>query len=268
MRIRIGFELVFQHPAPTPMMLMLMVRPERFGDLEQPKFLTITPHAPIFLYTDCFGNSCGRVLAPAGRVVFQYDDIIRDPGVLDEAGTYAAQHAINDLPANVLQFLLASRYCEVDRMMALAWELFGWTPPGWARVKAVCDWVHSNVQFGYAFARPTKTAWDVYMERKGVCRDFMHLALTFLRALNIPCRYATGYLGDIGVPVDPNPMDFSAWFEVYLGGRWWTVDARHNTQRVGRVLMGYGRDAVDVAMTTSFGPNTLEKFTVITQELR
>jgi transglutaminase-like putative cysteine protease len=172
------------------------------------------------------------------------------------------------LPPEVLTFLLASRYCEVDRMMNIAWQLFGTTPLGWARVQAVCNWVHNNVTFGYQYARPTKTAWDVYQERNGVCRDFMHLAITFLRALNVPCRYVTGYLGDIGVPSVPCPMDFSAWFEVYLGGRWWTMDARHNVPRVGRILMGHGRDAVDVALTTSFGAANLSKFTVWTDELK
>jgi transglutaminase-like putative cysteine protease len=163
--------------------------------------------------------------------------------------------------------LLGSRYCEVDRFTDLAWKMFGSVPEGWPRVKAVCDWVHENVKFGYEFARSTKTAWEVYTERNGVCRDFMHLAITFLRNMNIPARYATGYLGDIGVPPAPDPMDFSAFFEVYLGGRWWPVDARHNVPRQGRILMARGRDAVDVALATSFGPHTLTKFSVVTDEI-
>jgi transglutaminase-like putative cysteine protease len=186
----------------------------------------------------------------------------------EETPVIAPQHDINDLPPDVLRYLLGSRYCEVDRMTELAWQMFGNVPPGSARVKAVCDWVHNNVQFGYQFARSTKTAWDVYQERRGVCRDFMHLSITFLRALNIPCRYATGYLGDIGVPPVHLPMDFSAWFEVYLGGKWWTMDARHNQPRIGRILMARGRDAVDVALTTSFGMSSLQKFTVWTEELK
>jgi transglutaminase-like putative cysteine protease len=171
------------------------------------------------------------------------------------------------VPSDVLQYLMASRYCEVDRMTQIAWDLFSATPPTWERVKAVMDWVHNNVEFGYPFARSTKTALDVYNERKGVCRDFMHLTITLLRALNIPARYATGYLGDIGVPVSPLAMDFSAWIEVYLGNRWYTLDARHNEPRIGRVLQARGRDAVDVALTTSFGPSVLRKFTVWTKEI-
>ena len=180
---------------------------------------------------------------------------------------HAIQHPIPDLPLDVLPYLLASRYCEVDRLSDIAWELFGQTPEGWGRAQAICDWVHNHVQFGYEFARPTKSAYDVYEERRGVCRDFTHLALTFCRCMNIPARYATGYLGDIGVQVSPSPMDFSGWFEVYLGGRWYTFDARHNVPRIGRVVMARGRDAVDVALTTSFGSSSLVKFVVWTDEV-
>jgi transglutaminase-like putative cysteine protease len=268
MRIRIGYELIFTLPAPTAMLVMLSVRPERTGDLEKPEYLQVEPAVPVNLFIDSFGNRCGRFVAPAGRVRFSYDNICRDSGVQEDHGFGAIQHNINQLPPEVLPFLLSSRYCEVDRMVNLAWQMFGQIPEGWQRVQAVCNWVHQNIEFGYAYARPTKTAWDVYMERKGVCRDFMHLSITFLRAMNIPCRYATGYLGDIGVPAVPLPMDFSAWFEVYLGNRWWTLDARHNTPRIGRILMGQGRDAVDVALTTSFGPHTLESFKVVTEEVR
>jgi len=249
------------------MLLTLFLRPERAKDLERPEYLDITPAIDVQTYVDTFGNRCGRVIPPGGTVRFYYDNICRDSGMPDEMPMGAMQHDINSLPPEVLQFLLASRYCEVERLSAVAWDMFGQTPQGWPRVKAVCNWVHGNVEFGYAHARPTKTAWDVYNERKGVCRDFMHLAITFLRALNIPCRYVTGYLGDIGVPPVPSPMDFSAWFEVFLGGRWWSMDARHNMPRVGRVLMGCGRDAVDVALTTSFGLNTLTKFNVWTEEV-
>ena len=250
------------------MLLMLFVRPERAYDLERPENLDILPDTPINTFIDNFGNRCARVLAPAGRVRFFVDNVCRDSGRPEDAGFGAIQHNVNDLPIEVLPFLLASRYCEVERLSALAWDMFGAIPPGWPRVQAVCDWVHNNVEFGYAHARATKTAWDVYGERKGVCRDFMHLSITFLRALHIPCRYVTGYLGDIGVPPVDMPMDFSAWFEVYLGGRWWSLDARHNMPRIGRVLMACGRDAVDVALTTSFGQHTLEKFTVWTDELK
>jgi len=249
------------------MLLVLRVRPERLRDLELTEVLVTDPVMAIEPYTDLFGNACGRVMAPAGRVRFYYNNVCRDSGLYDEIGTYAIQHSIQDLPPETLKFLLASRYCEVDRMLDIAWQLFGNTPLGWPRVQAVCNWVHNHVQFGYQFARPTKTAWDVYQERAGVCRDFMHLAITLLRALNIPARYVTGYLGDIGVPRDPNPMDFSAWMEVFLGGRWWTVDPRHNMPRIGRILMGHGRDAVDVALTTSFGQATLASFKVWTEQI-
>jgi transglutaminase-like putative cysteine protease len=268
MRIRIGYDIEFQLPAPTPMLLTLFLRPERARDLETPEFLETTPQMAVQTFVDNFGNRCGRVIAPAGNVKFTYNNICRDSGMLDQFGYEAIQHNINDLPSEVLQFLLASRYCEVDRLSSLAWEMFGNTPLGWPRVQAVCNWVHNNVEFGYQYARPTKTAWDVYNERKGVCRDFMHLSVTFLRALNVPCRYVTGYLGDIGVPPVASPMDFSAWFEVFLGGRWWSMDARHNVPRIGRVLMGCGRDAADVALTTSFGQHVLTKFQVVTEEVR
>ena len=164
-------------------------------------------------------------------------------------------------------FLLPSRYCEIDRMMDVAWSLFKETAPGWARVQAICDYVHNHLTFGYQFAGPTKSAHDVHAERRGVCRDFAHLAVTLSRCMNIPARYCTGYLGDIGVPPDPAPMDFSAWFEVYLSGHWYTFDARHNTPRIGRILMARGRDAADVPLSTSFGPTTLDLFKVHTEEI-
>lgn len=267
MRIHIGYELGFELTAATPMLLVLQVRPERLQDLEFVEAVQISPNLWPEPYIDNYGNRCARIVAPPGKISFFYDNICRDSGMLDEAGFNAQQQEIQTLPPDVLRFLLASRYCEVDRMMDIAWSMFGQIPPGWGRVKAVCDWVHSNVRFGYQFARPTKTAWDVYQERNGVCRDFMHLSITLLRALNIPARYVTGYLGDIGIPRDPAPMDFSAWFEVYLGGRWWTCDARHNQPRIGRILMGIGRDAAEVALTTSFGMAKLEKFKVWTDEI-
>ena len=267
MRIRIGYELVFEMPQSVPMLTVLFVRPERLKDLEQPELLVVDPDIPVSIFTDSFGNKVGRLNAPPGQLRLTYDNICRDSGLLDEVGFGAIQHPIQDLPPDVLRYLLASRYCEVDELTEMAWQMFGNIPPGWGRVKGVMDWVHNNVRFGYQFARSTKTAYDVYQERQGVCRDFMHLSIAFLRALNVPARYATGYLGDIGVPIAPFPMDFSAWFEVYLGGRWWTCDARHNVPRIGRILMGYGRDATDVALTTSFGSAYLKKFTVWTDEL-
>jgi transglutaminase-like putative cysteine protease len=267
MYIRIGYDVVFSLPAPTPMLLMLNVHPSRFSSIRKPEAIRVEPYAPMTPYVDIFGNSCNRIVAHAGQVRLFNDAVVEDDGRPDAMGYGARQHLIEELPPDVLQFLLASRYCEVDLLKDVAWQLFSSAAPGWGRAAAVCSWVHSNVTFGYEFARPTKTAMDVYNERRGVCRDFMHLAITFCRALNIPARYATGYLGDIGVPAVPMPMDFSAWYEVYLGGQWWTMDARHDAPRIGRVLMARGRDAVDVALTTSFGPNTLQKFTVWTDEV-
>jgi transglutaminase-like putative cysteine protease len=266
MLIDIGYNLEFELSAPTPMILLLYVHPERAGDLPQPETIITEPQVEVHDYIDVFGNRCARLMAPAGIFSVHQKMVIRDSGLPDARDPNTIQHPLQDLPPETLQFLLASRYCEVDRFTELAWQMFGNVPQGWPRVQAVCDWVHQYITFGYRYARPTKTAWDVYTERTGVCRDFMHLSITFLRCLNIPSRYATGYLGDIGVPPDPNPMDFSAFFEVYLSNRWWPVDSRHNVPRQGRILMARGRDAVDVALATSFGPHKLTKFVVITEE--
>ena len=271
MHIRIGYELVFEVPTPTAMLLALYVHPSRQADLLQPEILHTNPYVPVEDFIDAFGNKVARILAPAGTLRLTYDNVVRDVGELDvhpdPNGPGAYQYPVQELPTDCLQYLLNSRYCEVDVMTDVAWNLFGQVPMGWAKVRAVLDWVHNHVTFGYAYARSTKTAKDVYDEKRGVCRDFMHLSVTLLRALNIPARYVTGYLGDIGVPLSDSPMDFSAWFQVYLGGRWWTCDARHNRQRVGRILMATGRDATDVALTTSFGPTTLTKFHVVTDEI-
>ena len=268
MLIRIGYELVFDLPAPTPMVLMLYVYPEVAHVLQQPERLVVEPDVPVQQYLDGFGNRCGRLVAPAGKLRLTYDNVAFDSGEPEPSIAGAKLHRVEDLPPECMQFLLASRYCEVDRMVGRAWELFGQTPPTWERVKAVVDWAHAHVKFGYEFASPTMTAYDVCEGGKGVCRDYMHLAITMLRALNVPARYATGYLGDIGVPANPAPMDFSAYLEVYLGGRWWAMDARHNVQRIGRIKQAHGRDAVDVALTTMFGPSVLEKFFVRTDEVK
>ncbi len=267
MLIRIGFEIVFEVPASTPMLLMLGLRPEWDSSIRRPGGLRVEPELPVRFYTDSHGNRPARLLAPAGRLILWDDLIVEDDGQPDTIAPEARQVPVQDLPPEVLVFLLSSRYCEVNRLTDIAWRLFGTTPEGWARVQAICDWVHYNVRFDYMSARPTKTAHDVYEERVGVCRDFSHLALTFCRCMNIPARYATGYLGDIGIPFQPYPMDFSGWFEAYLDGRWYTFDARHNVPRIGRILMATGRDAVDVALTTSFGTTLLEKFAVWTDEV-
>lgn len=267
MFIRIGYDIVFEFAAPTPMLLMLNTNPSEAHRLRGPDRPLTEPEVPTAEFTDWFGNRCHRLVAPTGTLQLFSDTVVEDDGQPDRVTSDAPQHPIEELPDGCLQFLLGSRYCEVAEMLPIAWELFGQTPPGWARVQAICDWVFEHVEFGYQYARPSKTARDVFHERRGVCRDFTHLAVTFCRCMNIPARYCNGYLGDIGVPPNPDPMDFNAWFEVYLGNRWHTFDARHNTPRIGRVLMTRGRDAVDIAMTTAFGANTLTKFIVLTEEV-
>jgi transglutaminase-like putative cysteine protease len=268
MLIRLGYDISFNIPGPTPIVALLNVHPSRLKDLCEPDILQIEPgNDSTLVYTDSFGNTCTRFLANSPSVRLTNSTLIKDSGAPDPAQPDAKQAPVEDLPPEVLQFLLSSRYCEVDLLAPIASDLFGNTPPGWPRVQAICDWVNSKVVFGYHFARSTKTALNVYTERQGVCRDFQHLAITFCRSMNIPARYATGYLGDIGVPVSPTPMDFSAWFEVFLENRWWSFDARHNKPRIGRILMATGRDAADVALTTSFGDARLTNFTVVTDEV-
>ena len=268
MLIQLGYDIELDIPQPLTVVGVLNVHPSRTADLLEPDHVTVSPSIPVEEYTDTFGNRCTRFLAPQGTVRLSNSTLIRDSGEPDPVDWSASQVPVDQLPADVLQFLLASRYCEVDSQLGqLAWQLFGNTRAGWPCVQAICDYVNQHVTFGYQFARPNKTALDVFNERQGVCRDFQHLAITLCRCMNIPARYATGYLGDIGVPPAPCPMDFSAWFEVYLSGRWWTFDARHNRPRIGRVLMATGRDAADVAITTSFGPTALRKFFVVTDEV-
>ena len=266
MKIRIGFEITYDFVARTPMMLMLNVHPSRAGDIIKPDQLRVSPEVPFTRYLDAFGNVCTRLVAPPGQLDIRTDALVADSGLPDVVEPAARQHEVAELPHDALVFLLASRYCETERLMEAAWSRFGNTPLGWARVQAICDFVHSHVRFGYQHARATKTATDVIIERRGVCRDFAHLAITLCRCMNIPARYCTGYLGDIGVPPEPDPMDFSAWFEVYLGGRWYAFDARHNIPRIGRIVMARGRDAADVAFSTTFGPNVLRRFVVHTDE--
>ena len=267
MRIRIGYTLGFEVPRPTPMQLMLYVHPHQAASLLEREVIHVEPATAVEDFVDAFGNRAARILAPAGAMRIHYDNVIEDSGRVDVPIEGLALTPLPEMPPECWRFLLASRYCEVDRMSEIAWDLFGAWPESWERVQAVVNWVHGNVTFGYQFARPTKTALDVYTERQGVCRDFQHLAITFLRALNIPARYVTGFLGDIGVAPAAAPMDFSAWAEVYLDGAWRTIDARHNQPRIGRILMARGRDAVDVALTTSFGATTLKEFTVWTDEV-
>jgi transglutaminase-like putative cysteine protease len=265
MLIRVGYDIEFNLPSEATMLAMLNVHPSRSLDLLEPDEIHTDPALLVSNYFDSFGNRCTRFVAPAGRLRLTGSTLVLDSGRPDPIKTSAQEIPVNDLPEEVLMYLLNSRYCEVDRFSSIAYELFGQTSPGWSRVQAICSWVHEKVRFDYATARPTKTAMDVFTERVGVCRDFQHLAITFCRAMNIPARYATGYLGDIGVPAR-GPMDFSAWFEVFLDNRWWTFDARHNVPRIGRVLMAVGRDASDAALTTSFGQADLCRFFVVTEE--
>jgi transglutaminase-like putative cysteine protease len=271
--LRIGYDMHFEMagPQPTAMLLMLYVHPEVAPRLDREERLVAeTDAGPIDVQTffDAFGNRCGRVVAPPGVLRVSYDAVYHDTYAPEPQPTPdARQHMPAELPNDVLPYLLGSRYCEVDRLSAVAWDLFGKLPAGGARALAVNEWVFKNIHFSYKLTRPNKTALDTYVERTGVCRDMMHLALSFCRALNIPARYATGYLGDIDADPDPTPMDFSAFYEVYLDGRWWPMDARHGKARVGRVLMGRGRDATDVALVTTFGRHRLTKFTVVTDEL-
>ena len=267
MQIRIGYELIYQCPQPTPMLLMVNVHASRAADIVEPDRLTTDPPVPLSAYHDGFGNWCNRIVAPAGRIRIAGTGVVNDNGLPDPVVPGAVQHMVQDLPQEVLVFLLGSRYCETDRLSDTAWQLFGQTPLGWARVQAICDFVHAHIRFDYADARPTRTAWEAFNERRGVCRDFAHLAVALCRCLNIPARYCTGYLGNIGVPPPYGPMDFAGWFEVYLGGAWHTFDARNNVPWIGRILIARGRDAVDVAISTTFGPNTLLSFEVWTDEI-
>jgi transglutaminase-like putative cysteine protease len=266
--IRGGYNIAVECTAPTPLLLMVHLRPERRKDLHEPETFTLVPEIPVRTYIDGFGNICTRLVAPVGRLSLWNRFVIRDSGVPEHLPMGAEQHAVEDLPDDVLVFLLGSRYCDTQKLLPIAWSLFGDEAPGWPRVKAILSYAHERIRFDYAHARSDRTASDAHEERVGVCRDYAHLAITLCRCMNIPARYCTGYLGDIGVPPDENPMDFSAWFEVYLGGAWQTMDARHFHPRIGRIPMAYGRDAIDAAISTAFGVANLVEFTVITDEVK
>ncbi len=267
MRIRVGYDMRYDCPQPTPMILTLSIHYTRVSDIIRPDHLVTVPTVPMSVYRDSFGNWCTRIIAPPGGVRLTADALLNDHGQPDPVQFDAVQHPVEQLPEETLLFLLGSRYCETDVLSQAAWDLFGNTPPGWPRVQAVCDFVHNHIRFGYEFARPTKTAAEAFNEGAGVCRDFAHLGVAFCRALNIPARYCTGYLGDIGIPPPYGPMDFAGWFEAYLGGQWWTFDPRNNQRRIGRVLMARGRDAADVALSNTFGSNTLAHFEVWADEV-
>ena len=267
MQIRIGYELIFDCPQAVPMMLAVNVHSTRCSDLVVADQLISEPPVPVSTYLDGFDNVCSRIVAPPGRIKLSSNAVVSDPGARDPVVPWARQIPVEQLPEEALVFLLGSRYCETDRLSPVAWTLFGSTAPGWSRVHAICDFVHNHIVFGYQHARSTKTAWEAYEERTGVCRDFTHLAMALCRSMNIPARYCTGYLSDIGQPPPYPPMDFAAWFEAYLDGGWYTFDPRNHEPRIGRILMARGRDAADVAISNSFGPSELVSFKVVTEEL-
>ena len=250
------------------MILNLNIHYTRAADLVRADNMLTDPWVPLSLYRDGFGNWCTRLVAPAGRLRITADAVINDRGQTEPVVPNAQEHSVESLPEETLVYLLGSRYCDTDNLSAIAWSMFGNTAPGWNRVQTICNFVNAHITFGYEFARPSKTASEAFHERQGVCRDFAHLAITLCRCLNIPARYCTGYLGDIGIPPVDAPMDFAGWFEAYIGGSWYTFDARNNTPRIGRVLIARGRDAADVAISMTFGPNVLESFRVWTDEVK
>jgi transglutaminase-like putative cysteine protease len=267
MKIEAGYDISFQCEQPVPTLLMLTVHPERQRDLLTTHRLAFSPEVVARDYSDAFGNSCTRLVAPAGLLRIRNRFLIRDSGKPDEVSPNAAQWEVDQLPNDALVYLMGSRYCDTEKLSNLAWALFGGIMGGWPRVQAICDYVHERIAFGYHHARGDRTASEGHDERIGVCRDFAHLAIALCRCMNVPARYCTGYLGDIGVPRDPAPMDFSAWFEAFLDGKWYTFDARHNQPRIGRILIARGRDAADVAISTSFGSAYLAQFSVFTEEI-
>lgn len=267
MQIQVGYELIYDCPQPTPMILTLHIHFTRVADLIVPDHLITSPSIPISVYRDTFGNWCSRIVAPKGEIRLFANAIVNDTGKLDAVVASAHQYLVQGLPEETLVFLLGSRYCETDLLSEAAWSLFGNSPTGWGRVQAICNFVHHHIVFGYEHARATRTAREAFNERVGVCRDYTHLAIAFCRCMNIPARYCTGYLSDIGLPPPYAPGDFAAWFEAYLDGQWYTFDPRNNVPRIGRVLIARGRDAADVAISNTFGPNTLQSFKVWTDEV-
>jgi transglutaminase-like putative cysteine protease len=266
MKIRVGFEMIYDCPQPTPMIFNVNVHFTRVPDLIGREHFTVDPPLPVTAYRDVFGNWCTRLVAPKGRMRISASAVVNDVGTPELTFPHAKQVAVEDLPDDALLYLLGSRYCETDRLSEMAWSLFGSTPTGWGRVQAICDFVHNHIKFGYEHARMTRSAFEAYYDKTGVCRDYAHLAIAFCRCMNIPARYCTGYLGDMGTEPPYGPMDFAAWIEAYLDGRWYTFDPRNNIPRIGRVLIARGRDACDVAINSTFGPNRLESFKVWTDE--
>jgi transglutaminase-like putative cysteine protease len=266
-KIRFGYELIYYSPQATPMVLMLNAAPNASQRLLVPDAMRTDPIVPLITYQDTFGNLCTRLEAPPGSIRISADGLLEEPGIPEPEVWNAGETQISRLPHDTLVYLLPSRYCESDLLAPDALRLFGHWQPGWSRVQAICDFVNQHVAFGYQFARSTKTALETYQERQGVCRDLAHLAISFCRAMSIPARYATGYLGDIGVPPVDAPMDFAGCMEVFLDGAWHTFDPRNNARRIGRLMIARGRDAADVAISTAFGPAGLRLFKVWTDEI-
>ena len=266
MLIRTGYTIRFEADTPVPMLALLNVRPERQADLRTAEVLETHPRVPMRQFRDSFGNVCTRLTVPPGGITLSADFVIEDSGAPDPVVPEAVQHPIDDLPDNVLKYLMSSRYCEVSKLGDEAWRIVQGCTTGWARVQAIVDAAHRRLEFDYMKASTERTARSAFDERFGVCRDFAHLAITLCRAVNIPARYCTGYLGDIGIDPLDAPMDFSAWLEAYVGNRWYAFDARHNTPRIGRIVMAHGRDATDAAITTAFGATRLVQFDVHTDE--
>ena len=267
MLLRTGYELIYSFSQPTPIILVVNVHESRVSDLVTPDTLVLEPSLPVVGYRDVFGNQCSRLLAPPGTLRLTASTLVKDTGRPDEIPSEGWQDSVQDLPDDTIRFLMGSRYCETDLLSNAAWQLFSGTAPGRDRVQAICDYVHNHIVFNYQNARSTRTAAQAFDERTGVCRDYAHLAIAFCRCMNIPARYCTGYLSDIGTPLPFPPGDFAAWFEAWVGGRWQLFDPRNNVPRIGRILMARGRDAADVAIATTFGPNTLESFKVWTDEI-
>ncbi|CAN5143931.1 transglutaminase family protein [soil metagenome] len=266
MLIRYGYTVDLEFSQPTPVITVLDIHPERRADIVTEEEMAVSPPVLSTVYRDRFGNICRRFMAPAGLVSLHSTGVITDSGVPDAVDRSAGEVRVEDLPSETLMYLMGSRYCDTDKLSDVAWNMFGSTRAGFDRVQTIVDFVHNRIKFGYPFARATRSASEALEEQVGVCRDFAHLAVALCRCMNIPARYTTGYLGDIGVPPDPNPMDFSAWFEAFIGGRWHTFDARHNAPRIGRIVMGYGLDATDVAIVNSFGRHLLKRWDVVTVE--
>ncbi|MCP1469312.1 transglutaminase-like putative cysteine protease [Sphingobium sp. OAS761] len=268
MLIRAGYDIAFTVDQAVPMLALLSIHPSRNRDLRSAQRIFTQPDVAAYDYVDGFGNICTRLTMPPGGIAISCGFVIEDSFLPDVTAPKAIQVPLEQIPDDALHFLLGSRYCETDRLSDQAWGLFGRTAPGWSRVQAICDYVHERIRFDYTAARPTRTAWDAHEEGVGVCRDYAHLAIALCRCMNIPARYCTGYMGDMDLPALVGDMDFSAWFEAYLDGTWYTFDARHNRPRRGRILMARGRDAADVALTTTFGTARLTRFDIYTDEDR